>query len=45
MKFKSYTGFIILNLKTWIGDYSAPISPVDILKPPPNIQSEVLSEN
>ena len=28
-----------------MGDYSAPISPVDIQKPPSNFQSEVLREN
>ena len=28
-----------------MGDYSAPISLVDIQKPPPNFQSEVLRKN
>ena len=27
-----------------MSDYSAPLSPVDIQKPPPNFQSEVLRE-
>ena len=27
-----------------MGDYSATISPIDIQKPPPNFQSEVLRE-
>ena len=28
-----------------MGDYLAPLSPVDIQKPPPDFQSKVLSEN
>ena len=34
-----------LKFKTWMGNYSAPLSPVDIQKPAPNFQSEVLGEN
>ena len=43
--------FEIVNFSeafTWnsrMGNYSAPLSPVDIQKPPPNLHSEVLSEN
>ena len=33
------------KFKTWMGDHLAPISPVDIQKPPLNFQSEVLREN
>ena len=33
------------KFKTWMGNYSAPLSPIDIQKPPLNFQGEVLNEN